>query len=159
MARAPTAASNSDLVKKLMERIDALEARLKSIEGQTQLPAKAAEPPAPAPGASPQNQLRPPRLSPTCTTVVACSADRIYSPYSRRVGQIRPYTCFQFINASANDPAANTNLGNWNHYRGVTAGVRYDFLEFSAFKVEWEGYKAAGQSLSNRLAAQIAFTF
>ena len=54
VARAPTAASDSDLVKKLMERIDALEARLKSIEGHTQQQAKAAEPPAPAPAPAPR---------------------------------------------------------------------------------------------------------
>ena len=82
-----------------------------------------------------------------------------YSQYSRRVGPVRPYTRFQYINASSNDPISNMTIGNFGRYRSLTSGIRYDFMEFAAFKMEWEGYTARGTGYANRIAAQIAFTF
>ena len=90
---------------------------------------------------------------------VGTSLPGFYAQYSRRVSHIRPYTRLQYINAGTGDPVSNATLGNWGHYRGLTTGVRYDLLEFSAFKIEWEAYKAGGAGLASRIAAQIAFTF
>jgi hypothetical protein len=84
-----------------------------------------------------------------------------YSQFSRRFGPYRPYFRYSYVNAPANDPiygnpAEFPVVGRIN---GPTVGLRYDFTEHSAFKLQYDREDSRGAAPTNGGAAQFAFTF
>src|SRR5690349_1388142 len=84
-----------------------------------------------------------------------------YTELSRRFGSYRPYFRYQYINAGVNepiygDPTDGEVVGRRN---GPSLGLRYDFSEHAAFKVQYDRLAIRGQGSSNGLDSQFAFTF
>lgn len=94
-------------------------------------------------------------------TGVVANTSAFYSQFSRRFGSYRPYFRYEYINASDNDPiygdpADGPVVGRRN---GPTAGLRWDFNEHAAAKLQYERQSTRGEKSSNGLATQFAFTF
>ncbi|MFZ1006475.1 MAG: hypothetical protein WAN65_06550 [Candidatus Sulfotelmatobacter sp.] len=84
-----------------------------------------------------------------------------YTQFSRGFGRYRPYFRYSYVNAPENDPiygnpAEMPEVGRIN---GPTVGIRYDFTDHSAFKLEYEREGTDGEKSTNGLDAQFAFTF
>jgi hypothetical protein len=78
----------------------------------------------------------------------------MYSQASRAFGKYRPYVRYQYVNSPGNDPM---NVYT-DRYQGPSVGVRWDFSDYAAFKLQ---YNRVEQRLtaSNSLNAQMGFTF
>lgn len=78
-----------------------------------------------------------------------------YTQISRKFGIYRPYFRYQYVNDRPGDPV---NIIQGLYY-GPSIGIRTDFSEYAAFKLQynrlWRGMPAA----ENGLNAQLAFTF
>jgi hypothetical protein len=84
-----------------------------------------------------------------------------YTQLSRRFGSYRPYFRYEYINAGVNepiygDPTDGPVVGRRN---GASAGLRYDFTEHTAFKLQYDRAQRRGVPSSNGLDTQFAFTF
>jgi hypothetical protein len=92
-----------------------------------------------------------------------------YTQFSRSFKAFRPYFRYQYFNAPSNDPVyayASINayappsvtsfLGRFN---GPSAGLRYNFTENSAVKLQYDRYSLRGLPSENGLSTQIAFSF
>jgi hypothetical protein len=92
-----------------------------------------------------------------------------YTQGSRAFGNWRPYFRYQYFNAPSNDPVwvyASPNqyapiyvtsfVGRLN---GPSIGVRYDFTEHSAIKLQYDRYDMRGLQDANQVTSQVAFTF
>ncbi len=92
-----------------------------------------------------------------------------YTQFSREFHAWRPYARYQYFNAASNDPVyiyASPNayvplnvtsfVGRLN---GPSVGVRYDFTEHSAIKVQYDRFSLRGLQTENGLTTQVAFTF
>jgi hypothetical protein len=92
-----------------------------------------------------------------------------YSQISRAFGNWRPYLRYQYFNAQNDDPvyiyatpsnyappAATGFVGRLN---GPSVGIRYDFTEHSALKLQYSRISLRGFDTQNGVTTQIAFTF
>src|SRR5437868_12835573 len=84
-----------------------------------------------------------------------------YSQVPRKFRSYRPYFRYEYINAGTNepiygDPTDGPVVGRRN---GPSFGLRYDFTEHTAFKLQYYRAKRRGVPGSNGLDAQFAFTF
>jgi hypothetical protein len=92
-----------------------------------------------------------------------------YSQISRRFHAYRPYFRYQYFNAPSDDPVyafaspnayapldVTTFIGRLN---GPSAGVRWDFTEHSALKLQYDRFSLRGLPTENGLTSQVAFTF
>jgi hypothetical protein len=84
-----------------------------------------------------------------------------YTQISRGFGRYRPYFRYSYVNAPENDPiyGNETEMPEVGRVNGPTAGLRYDFTEHSAFKLEYTREGMDGEKSTNGLDAQFAFTF
>jgi hypothetical protein len=97
------------------------------------------------------------------------STSAFYDQFSRRFGAFRPYFRYQYFNAPSNDPVylyANPNedvplniTGFVGRLNGPSVGIRYDFTEHSALKVQYDRFSFRGVPSENGLTSQVAFTF
>ena len=78
-----------------------------------------------------------------------------YSQVSYRFGAYRPYFRYQYVNASDNEPV----LGDVRRREGPSAGVRYDFHESAAIKLQYDRQLIRNQPAVNGITGQVAFTF
>ncbi len=78
-----------------------------------------------------------------------------YTQLSRKFGAWRPYLRYQYVNSPANDPI-NIYTGR---YMGPSVGVRWDFSDYAAFKLQYNRLDQRGVKPGNGLDAQLAFTF
>jgi hypothetical protein len=92
-----------------------------------------------------------------------------YTQFSRRFGRIRPYFRYQYFNAPTDDPVyiyaspneqaplgVSTFIGRIN---GPSAGIRYDFTDYSALKFQYDRFSLRDLPTENGLTVQVAFTF
>ncbi|MFZ3218194.1 MAG: hypothetical protein WA192_19215 [Candidatus Acidiferrales bacterium] len=92
-----------------------------------------------------------------------------YTQFSRAFGAFRPYFRYQYFNAPSDDPVyfyASQNtyaplyvtsfVGRLN---GPSLGIRYDFTEHSALKLQYDRFSLRGLNTENGLTSQLAFTF
>ena len=84
-----------------------------------------------------------------------------YTQFSRRIRSYRPYFRYEYINAAADepiygDPTDGPVVGRRN---GASLGLRYDFTEHTAFKLQYDRAQRRGVPSSNGLDTQFAFTF
>jgi hypothetical protein len=93
-----------------------------------------------------------------------------YSQFSRAFHAWRPYFRYQYFNANSGDPvyAYTTSpnayvpldvTGFVGRLNGPSAGVRWDFTEHSALKLQYDRYSFRGLATENGLTSQFAFTF
>jgi hypothetical protein len=83
--------------------------------------------------------------SPMAYTQMARKFARIYKPYFR----------YQYVNDSVKDPV---NLLRGTYY-GPSIGLRIDFADYAAFKLQFNHLYQSSQLPGNGLNAQVAFTF
>jgi hypothetical protein len=80
-----------------------------------------------------------------------------YSILSKDIGRgVKPYLSWEYINVPRNEPLFGTSIG-LRH--GPSTGVRYDFTDFAAFKLEYYRLIRRGQADVNGARADLAFTF
>jgi hypothetical protein len=79
-----------------------------------------------------------------------------YTQLARKFGRIyKPYFRYQYVRDSLQDPV---NLLKGTYY-GPSIGVRIDFADYAAFKLQFDHLFQSSQLAGNGLNAQIAFTF
>jgi BMFP domain-containing protein YqiC len=79
----------------------------------------------------------------------------LYTQFSRRFGDLRPYARYQYVNVPGDDPVY-PDVGRRN---GPSVGLRYDVSEFAAFKAQYDHTQRRRQSPIDELLLQFAFTF
>jgi hypothetical protein len=88
-------------------------------------------------------------------TPVTYRSPMAYTQISRKFGIYRPYFRYQYVNDRRGDPV-NVISGL---YYGPSVGVRIDFSEYAAFKLQYNRLDKGDLPAANGLNAQIAFTF
>jgi hypothetical protein len=79
-----------------------------------------------------------------------------YTQLARKFGRIyKPYFRYQYVSDSTKDPV---NLLRGTYY-GPSVGLRIDFADYAAFKLQFNHLYQSSQLPGNGLDAQIAFTF
>jgi hypothetical protein len=78
-----------------------------------------------------------------------------YTQLAHKFGIYKPYFRYQYVNDNKADPV---NLLKGLYY-GPSIGLRIDFAEYAAFKLQFNHLFQSGQLAGNGLDAQIAFTF
>jgi hypothetical protein len=84
-----------------------------------------------------------------------------YTEFSRGFGKYRPYFRYQYINAGTSEPIYGdpTDGPVVGRRQGPSAGVRYDFNQHAAFKLQYDRTTIRGEGSTNGLATQFAFIF
>jgi hypothetical protein len=78
-----------------------------------------------------------------------------YVQAARKFGIYKPYFRYQYVSDNVMDPV---NLLKGIYY-GPSVGVRIDFAEYAAFKLQFNHLYESSQLPGNGLDAQVAFTF
>ncbi len=78
-----------------------------------------------------------------------------YSQISRKFGFVRPYFRYQYVNVPESDPI----FSDVGLRHGPSVGVRYDFSEFAAFKLQYDRTERRSLSGFNGITTQLSFTF
>jgi hypothetical protein len=78
-----------------------------------------------------------------------------YSQVSVPFGKFRPYFRYEYMNVPRNDPM----FGDVGLRHGPLAGLRWDFSDFSAFKLEYFRLMFRDMTPINGLRTQVSFTF
>ena len=78
-----------------------------------------------------------------------------YTQFARKFGIYKPYFRYQYVHDSVYDPV---NLLSGLYY-GPSVGVRVDFADYAAFKLQYNHLFESRQLAGNGLDAQVAFTF
>jgi len=78
-----------------------------------------------------------------------------YSQLSRRFGPVRPYFRYQYVNA----PDGNPVYPDVRLLYGPSLGIRYDFSDFAAFKIQYDRTDRRGQGGVNGVTTQLSFAF
>lgn len=78
-----------------------------------------------------------------------------YTQISRKFGNFRPYVRYQYVNSPNNDPV-NIYTGR---YKGPSVGVRMDFTNYAAFKIQYNRLEQLNVLPLNGVDFQLAFTF
>jgi hypothetical protein len=71
-------------------------------------------------------------------------------------GGVRPYFSYEYLNVPRNEPLFGTSIG-LRH--GPSTGVRWDFSDFAALKVEYYRLMRRGIADVNGIRSQLTFTF
>ena len=84
-----------------------------------------------------------------------------YSEASRKFGGYRPYFRYSYVNAAVSDSIYNdpTEGAIVTRRNGPSAGIRWDFTEHTALKLQYDRLSVRGRNSSNGVATQFAFTF
>jgi outer membrane receptor protein involved in Fe transport len=78
-----------------------------------------------------------------------------YSQVSRKIGPVRPFLRYQYVNASPN----NSIYNDVGLRFGPSFGVRYDLNDYVALKAQLDHTFRGGEPALNGLHLQWAFTF
>ncbi|MFZ0785832.1 MAG: hypothetical protein WAM67_08570 [Candidatus Acidiferrales bacterium] len=78
-----------------------------------------------------------------------------YVQFARKFGMYKPYFRYQYVSDAVHDPV---NLLKGEYY-GPSVGVRIDFEEYAAFKLQYNRLFESSQLPGNGLDAQVAFAF
>ena len=82
-----------------------------------------------------------------------------YSQFAYRLGSWSPYGRFEYLNGNRHDPVAQLVLQHPGLRRQLSGGLRYDFNEFAAFKMQYGRLIQSSVPAANLAIAQLAFTF
>ena len=78
-----------------------------------------------------------------------------YTQLARAFGIYKPYFRYQYVRDNVNDPV---NLLTGTYY-GPSVGVRLNFTDYAAFKLQFNHLYQSSQLAGNGLDGQLAFTF
>jgi hypothetical protein len=78
-----------------------------------------------------------------------------YTQIARKFGIYKPYFRYQYVHDNVEDPI---NLLKGLYY-GPSVGVRVDFNDYAAFKLQYNHLFQSGQLPGNGVNAQVGFTF
>ncbi len=78
-----------------------------------------------------------------------------YTQLAYHINKYRPYFRFQEVNIPNNDPVTSFK----GRYEGPSVGVRVDFFDYAAFKLQYNRVFLRDAAAQNGFEAQIAFTF
>jgi hypothetical protein len=78
-----------------------------------------------------------------------------YSQISAPFGKVRPYFRYEYMNVPRRDPM----FGDVGLRHGPLAGLRFDFSDFAAFKLEYGRILQRQTNAINALRTQVSFTF
>jgi hypothetical protein len=78
-----------------------------------------------------------------------------YTQLSRAFGIYRPYFRYQYVNDRPGDPV---NILHGSYY-GPSVGIRIDYSDYAAFKLQYNRLFSTQLPAANGLNAQLAFTF
>lgn len=78
-----------------------------------------------------------------------------YTQISRKFGKFRPYFRWQEVNVPNNDPL----YGSVGRYEGPSEGLRVDFFDYAALKVQYNRIYTRNPLPMNGVDTQISFTF
>jgi hypothetical protein len=78
-----------------------------------------------------------------------------YTQLARAFGIYKPYFRYQYVDDSRRDPI---NILRGIYY-GPSVGMRIDFTDYAAFKLQFNHLYQSSQLAGNGLDAQVAFTF
>jgi hypothetical protein len=88
----------------------------------------------------------------------AAHATAAYAQVARQFGKFRPYLRYQHQNGSGRDAIfALQGLTGWLH--GPSVGVRYDFTDRAAFKIQCDHFQREAARAINELTLQVGYTF
>src|SRR5947209_9791775 len=79
----------------------------------------------------------------------------LYTQFSRRFGNARPYFRYQYVSVPADDPI----FPDVGRREGPSVGLRYDISDFAAFKAQYDRTRRRSLSTIDELILQLAFTF
>ncbi len=82
-----------------------------------------------------------------------------YSQFAYRLGAWSPYGRVEYINGNRSDPVAQLVLQHPGLRRQFSGGLRFDFNEFAAFKLQYGRLIQTSVPPANLAMAQLAFTF
>ncbi len=78
-----------------------------------------------------------------------------YTQLSRKFGTLRPYFRYQYVNV----PASDLIFHDVGMMHGPSLGIRYDFSEFAAFKLQYDRTERRSLGGVNGITTQLSFTF
>jgi hypothetical protein len=78
-----------------------------------------------------------------------------YSQISKRFGKVRPYFRYEYMNVPSQDPL----VGGVGLRHGPLGGIRYDFTDFAAMKLEYDRIMRHSLPSVDALRTQVTFTF
>jgi hypothetical protein len=78
-----------------------------------------------------------------------------YTQFSRKFGKYRPYFRWQEVNVPVHDPL----YGSVGRYEGPSFGLRMDFADYAALKVQYNRIYTHNPDAMNGLDGQVSFTF
>jgi hypothetical protein len=78
-----------------------------------------------------------------------------YSQISKQFGRLRPYFRYEYMNVPRREPL----FGDIGLLHGPVTGLRWDFSEFAAFKLEYNRMMRREQDAINALRTSVSFTF
>ena len=82
-----------------------------------------------------------------------------YTQIARRFGLFRPCVRYEYLSESARDPIVLL-AGRPGRAQLLSLGVRYDFSELAALKLQWErAFVGRDDGARNELTLQLSFTF
>jgi hypothetical protein len=97
------------------------------------------------------------------------STNAFYTQFSRAYRSFRPYVRYQYFNSPKTDPvyayaspnnfAPASTLGFIGRVNGPSAGVRYNFLENAAIKLQYDRISLRDAPTATGLTSQVAFSF
>lgn len=82
-----------------------------------------------------------------------------FAQVARKFGLFTPFARFSYVNLSQNDFIYTTLLANPGAHYGPGVGLRYDFSNFAAVKVQFDRLFETGTRGVNELTLQACFTF
>jgi hypothetical protein len=81
-----------------------------------------------------------------------------YSQIARQFGKFRPYARYQYMDAAKDEPLLSY-IGQAGLRHGPSIGLRYDFTDLSALKLQFDHYFETEDNNVNQLTLQVGFTF
>jgi hypothetical protein len=78
-----------------------------------------------------------------------------YTQWSKRIGKVRPFFRYQYVNANRNTIYRDDVLLRY----GPSFGARYDFTDSIAFKTQLDRTVRKSKSDLNGLQMQLSFAF
>lgn len=78
-----------------------------------------------------------------------------YTQFSHKLKKYRPYLRWQEVNVPAGDPL----YGSVGRFEGPSVGLRMDFTDYAAFKLQYNRIYTRDPNAKNGLNGQVSFTF
>jgi len=98
------------------------------------------------------------RITHAPTLGVSTRSTAWFAQVSRQLGSLRPYLRYTAVDIPAND-AAYALIGRTGRHHTTSYGLRWDFADFAAYKVQWDEISNVDAPATSELTFQVAVTF